>query len=86
MPGCCELRMTGLPGGKTPGHDRMRKRPNLMPTKKKAPSKRELIEPTRGDKRFVQRKADGTFGKTVDVGKSLAADQKTKAKKTVPKG
>jgi hypothetical protein len=33
--------------------------------RKKAPSKRELIEPTKGDKRFVRRKADGTFGKTV---------------------
>ena len=57
-----------------------------MPTKKKAPSKRELIEPHKGDKRFVRRKADGTFGKTVDVGKSLAADKPTTAKKKVPKG
>lgn len=57
-----------------------------MPTRKKAPSKRELIEPTKGDKRYVRRKVDGTFGKTVDVGKSLAADQKRTAKKKVPKG
>jgi len=57
-----------------------------MPTKKKAASKREVIEPTKGDKRYVRRKGDGTFGKTVDVGKSLSADSKTKAKKTVPKG
>jgi hypothetical protein len=57
-----------------------------MPTEKKAPSKRELIEPTKGDKRFVRRKADGTFGKTVDVGKSLAADRKHSAKTKVPKG
>jgi len=56
-----------------------------MPATKKA-SRRELIEPTKGDKRYVRRKADGTFGKTVDVGKSLAADQRTNAKKTVPKG
>jgi hypothetical protein len=54
-----------------------------MPTKKKAPSKRELIEPTEGDKRYVRRKADGTFGKTVDVGKSLAADRKQTAKEEV---
>ena len=60
--------------------------PNRMPTKKKAASKRELIEPTKGDKRYVRRKSDGTFGKTVDVGASLSADKKTKAKKTVPKG
>jgi len=57
-----------------------------MPTKKKASSKRELIEPHKGDKRYVRRKADGTFGKTVDVGKSLSADKRTTAKKTVPKG
>jgi hypothetical protein len=57
-----------------------------MATEKKAPSKRELIEPTKGDKRYVRRKADGTFGKTVDVGRSLAADRKTSAKTKVPKG
>ena len=56
-----------------------------MPTKTKT-SKRELIEPIKGDKRFVRRKSDGTFGKTVDVGKSLSADSRTKAKKKVPKG
>ena len=57
-----------------------------MPTTKKAASKRELIEPNKGDKRYVRRKADGTFGKTVDVGKSLAADKRTTARKKVPKG
>ncbi|MEA3187546.1 MAG: hypothetical protein QOD99_1376 [Chthoniobacter sp.] len=57
-----------------------------MPGKRKATSKRELIEPNKGDKRFVRRKADGTFGKTVAVGKSLSADSRTKAKKKVPKG
>ena len=56
-----------------------------MPTKKKATSRRELIAPN-GDKRYVRRKSDGTFGKTVAVGKSLAADKRTAAKKTVPKG
>ena len=30
--------------------------------------KRELIEPTPGDKRYVRRNEDGTFGDTVDVG------------------
>lgn len=54
--------------------------------KRKTASKRELIEPHQSDKRYVQRKSDGTFGKTVDVGKSLAADQRSKAKKKVPKG
>ena len=57
-----------------------------MPGKRKAARKRELIEPNNGDKRFVRRKSDGTFGKTVAVGKSLSADSRTKAKKKVPKG
>jgi hypothetical protein len=56
-----------------------------MPTKIKT-SKRELIEPSKGDKRFVRRKSDGTFGKIVDVGKSLSADSRTEAKKKGPKG
>ena len=56
-----------------------------MPTKKKTTSKREVIAP-KGDKRYVRRKADGTFGKTVAVGKSLAADKRTSAKTKVPKG
>lgn len=58
---------------------------NITPTKKKATSSRELIAP-KGDKRFVRRKSDGTFGKTVAVGKSLFADSRTNAKKKVPKG
>ena len=56
-----------------------------MPTKRKAPSKRELIEP-KGDKRFVRRKENGTVGKTVAVWMSLSADSRTKGKKKVPKG
>jgi hypothetical protein len=62
------------------------RRNKQMATEKKAPSKRELIEPNKGDKRYVRRKADGTFGKTVDVGKSLAADRKHSAKTKVPEG
>lgn len=43
-------------------------------------SKRELIEPNEGDKRYVRRKDDGTFGEQDDVGKSSAADQRRDAK------
>ena len=57
-----------------------------MPTKKKATSRRELIEPTKGDKRYVRRNAKGEFNKVVDVGKSLSYDKRTTAKKKVPKG
>jgi hypothetical protein len=55
-----------------------------MPSK--TTSKRELVEPHTGDKRYVRRKADGTFGKIADVGRSLSADKRTKAKTKVTKG
>jgi len=41
--------------------------------------KRELIE-TGTDKRYVKRDQDGTFKESVDVGRSLAADQRSKSK------
>jgi hypothetical protein len=49
-------------------------------------NKRELIEPTPGDKRYVRRDAEGKFKKVVDVGRSLSADRRSHAKKSVPKG
>ncbi len=47
---------------------------------RKAARKRELIEPTAGDKRFVRRDKAGKFKDVVDVGKSLAADSRSKSK------
>lgn len=49
-------------------------------------SKRELIEPTPGDKRYVRRDKKGQFDKVVDVGKSLAADRRSSAKAEVAPG
>jgi hypothetical protein len=47
---------------------------------------RELIEPHKGDKRFVRRKK-GKFTKSQDnVGRSLAADRRKKAKTIAKKG
>lgn len=43
-------------------------------------SKRELIEPNEGDKRYVRRDENGQFKEEVDVGRSLAADQRQHAK------
>jgi len=62
------------------------KKPNSTkkPTKKKA-SKRELIDTGR-DKRFVRRDQQGQFEESDDVGRSLAADRKRKAKRTVKAG
>ena len=40
-------------------------------------AKRELIEPTPGDKRYVRRDAEGKFNEVDDVGRSLSADRKS---------
>ncbi len=53
---------------------------------KKAARKRELIEPTPGDKRYVRRDKGGKFKDVVDVGKSLAADRRSKSKTVVKPG
>jgi hypothetical protein len=58
-----------------------------MPAKKKSEtSKRTVIEPKKGDRRYVRRNKKGEFKKEVSVGRSLAADRKRKAKTKVPKG
>jgi len=50
-------------------------------------AKREIIEPQKGDKRYVRRDQHGAFTQEqVDVGKSLAADRRHKAKTVVPEG
>ena len=49
-------------------------------------AKRELIEPTPGDKRYVRRDSEGKFKEVDDVGRSLSADQKRKAKTTAKPG
>ena len=48
---------------------------------------RELIEPHKGDKRYIRRDNEGQFTTSqVNVGRSLAADRRTKAKATGKKG
>jgi hypothetical protein len=54
--------------------------PGLMTTK------RELIEPKPGDKRYVRRDAKGQFKEVDDVGRSSAADQKRQARKPATRG
>ena len=49
-------------------------------------SKRELIEPNPGDKRYARRDDEGRFTEMVDVGKSSAQDQKRQARTEAPKG
>lgn len=47
---------------------------------------RELIEPKKGDKRFVRLNKQGQFKEIDDVGRSLATDRRTKAKTVAKKG
>ena len=42
-------------------------------------AKRELISP-KGDKRYIRRNSKGRIKESDDVGRSLAADRRTKAK------
>jgi hypothetical protein len=39
-------------------------------------TQRELVEPHKGDKRFVRRDEQGQFKESDDVGRSLAADRR----------
>ena len=48
--------------------------------------KRELIEPHKGDKRYVKRDEAGRFNESDDVGRSLAQDIKKSAKTVVKPG
>jgi hypothetical protein len=48
--------------------------------------KRELIEPHKGDKRYVRRDAKGRFSEVEDVGRSLTQDRKRQAKSTSKPG
>jgi hypothetical protein len=47
---------------------------------------RQLIEPQKGDKRYVRRKKGKFTKQQASVGRSLAADRRSKAKKVVKKG
>jgi hypothetical protein len=50
-------------------------------------TKRELIEPHKGDKRYVRRDDQGQFTSSQDgVSRSLSADRRRKAKTVAPKG
>jgi hypothetical protein len=49
-------------------------------------SKRELIEPNQGDKRYVRRDENGRFDEHDDVGKSLAQDVRKQSKAAAKRG
>ncbi|HET8773037.1 MAG TPA: hypothetical protein VFP80_04570 [Thermoanaerobaculia bacterium] len=49
-------------------------------------SKRELIEPHKGDKRYARRDEEGRFSEMDDVGRSLTQDRKQHAKTVAKPG
>ena len=49
-------------------------------------AKRTLIEPHNGDKRYIRRDAKGRIKESDNVGRSLAADRRVKAKTVVKAG
>jgi hypothetical protein len=58
-----------------------------MPAKTKSKTtKRTVIEPHEGDRRYARRNKQGEFKKQVTVGRSLAADRKRKARTKVKEG
>jgi uncharacterized protein YaiL (DUF2058 family) len=58
-----------------------------MPTKRsRKTSKRSVIQPRKGDRRYARRNKSGQFKKEVNVGRSLAADRRRKAKTKAAKG
>jgi hypothetical protein len=48
--------------------------------------RRELVQPHNGDKRYVRRKKGKFSSRQTDVGRSLSADRRSKAKTIVKKG
>ena len=51
-----------------------------------ASSKRELIEPNKGDKRYVRRDEEGRFSESDDVSRSLSQDVRKEAKRETKAG
>jgi hypothetical protein len=49
-------------------------------------AKRTLIEPHKGDKRYIRRDSKGRIKESDNVGRSLAADRRVKAKAVVKTG
>ena len=49
-------------------------------------AKRKLIEPHKGDKRYVRRNSKGQFKESDDVGRSLAQDRRRTAKTVAARG
>jgi len=58
-----------------------------MPTKSRSKTRgRTIVQPHKSDRSFVRRNTRGQIKKKVKVGRSIAADPRSKAKTTEKKG
>jgi hypothetical protein len=57
-----------------------------MPRRKSKTSKRRVLKPHKGDRRYLRRNKQGEFKKEVNVGRSLSVDRRRSAKTKVKKG
>jgi hypothetical protein len=58
----------------------------FAPGEKEMPGKRQLIEPHKGDKRYVRRDAQGRFSESDSVSRSLSQDRRRSAKTSAKPG
>ena len=58
----------------------------MLTKRSRKTSKRTLIQPPKGDRRYVRRNKAGQFKKEVNVGRLLATDRRRKAKTKMAKG
>ena len=49
-------------------------------------SKREVLEPNKGDKRYARRDEQGRFNEQTDVGRAAATDQRQHSKTPAKRG
>jgi hypothetical protein len=57
-----------------------------MPRTKSKTRRRTVVKPHKGDRRYVRRNRRGQFKEEVNVGRSLAADRRRKARTKVKPG
>jgi hypothetical protein len=57
-----------------------------MPRRKSKTSKRTVLKPGKGDRRYLRRNKRGEFKEEVKVGRSLSVDRRRAAKTKVKKG
>ena len=73
-------------GGGVVAAQTTKKRTTTKKRRASTSSKRTLIEPHPGDKRYVRRDSKGRIRQSVDVGKSLSADRRRHSKKRAARG